>query len=548
MVALPADPIDAGPAASASGEQRGGAPRHKRPPAVLVVPALVAAAIAVLPLGYLLIRSLDRGPAALFEILWRDRTLRLTLQSLTLTAVVTALCLVVGISLAWLTTRTTLPGRAGWAVVAALPLAVPSYVAAYVWIAAFPRLDPFLGSVLVLTLCCYPYVLLPVAAMLHRADPALEEVARSLGRGRWQVFAAVTLRQVKPAAAAGALLVALYTMSDFGVPAILRLDVLTRDIFISYRSSFDGTRPAALGLLLVALTVVIVWGEGRSRGRAAQSRVGSGAARRHRPMVLGRWATAAGLGWLCAVAGLALGVPIVSLAYWIARGSSSGLDVGALGSAAVSTISVAALGALLTTALAIPVGVLAARYRASGVRLLEQASYAGHALPGLVVALSLVFLGVRYAQPIYQRTPLLVLAYAVLFLPAAVGAVRASVSQAPPVLEEMARSLGRSPGRVLRDVTLPLAGPGVAAGAALVFLIVMKELPATLLLRPTGMETLATRLWANTEVGSYAAAAPYGALLILLAALPTFLLGYRRRSPTLGTEPIARRDGAEVAT
>jgi iron(III) transport system permease protein len=547
MVASPADPIDADPA-RAGGESPGGASRRKRPPAVLVVPALVAAAIAVLPLGYLVVRSLDRGPVELFEILWRDRTLRLTLQSLSLTATVTALSLVVGVSLAWLATRTTLPGRTGWAVVAALPLAVPSYVAAYVWIAAFPRLDPFLGSVLVLTLCCYPYVLLPVAAMLHRADPALEEVARSLGRGQWQVFATVTLRQVRPAAAAGALLVALYTMSDFGVPAILRLDVLTRDIFISYRSSFDGTRPAALGLVLVALTLVIVWGEGRSRGRAAQARVGSGAARRHQPIVLGRWASIAGLGWLFAIAGLALGVPIVSLAYWIARGTSAGLDLGALGSAAVSTVSVAALGALFTTVLAVPVGVLAARYRSSGVRLLEQASYAGHALPGLVVALSLVFFGVRYAQPIYQRTPLLVLAYAVLFLPAAVGAVRASVSQAPPVLEEMARSLGRSPGRVLRDVTLPLAGPGVAAGAALVFLTVMKELPATLLLRPTGMETLATRLWANTEVGSYAAAAPYGALLILLAALPTFLLGYRRRSSTLRTEPVARLDRAEVAT
>lgn len=517
---------------------------------MLVVPAIVAAAIALLPLGYLVIRSLDRGLVELLEILWRDRTLRLTLQSLWLTGAVTVLSLVVGVSLAWLTMRTALPGRAGWAVVAALPLAVPSYVAAYVWIAAFPRLDPFFGSVLVLTLCCYPYVLLPVAAMLHRTDPALEEVARSLGRGQWHTFLTVTLRQVRPAAAAGALLVALYTMSDFGVPAILRLDVLTRDIFISYQSSFDGTRPAVLGLILVVLTVVIVWGEGRSRGRAAQARVGAGTARQHHPIVLRPWATLAGLGWLAAVAALALGMPIVSLAYWVSRGSSAGLDLDAFSSAAASTISVAALGALVTTALAVPVGVLAARYRTSGVRLLEQASYAGHALPGLVVALSLVFFGVRYAQPIYQQTPLLVLAYAVLFLPAAVGAVRASVSQAPPVLEEVARSLGRSPGRVLRDVTLPLAGPGVAAGAALVFLTVMKELPATLLLRPTGMETLATRLWANTEVGAYAAAAPYGALLILLAALPTFLLGYRQRSSTLELESAraSRLDPAEVAT
>jgi iron(III) transport system permease protein len=176
---------------------------------------------------------------------------------------------------------------------------------------------------------------------------------------------------------------------------------------------------------------------------------------------------------------------------------------------------------------------MAARYRSRGVRALEQASYAGHALPGIVVGLALVFFGVRYAYPIYQRTPLLVLAYAVLFLPAAVGAVRASVAQSPPVLEEVARSLGRSPARTLRDVTLPLAGPGVAAGAALVFLTCMKELPATLMLRPTGLETLATELWAETEVGAYAAAAPYATLLVLLAALPTFLLGHRRRSGTL---------------
>jgi iron(III) transport system permease protein len=538
------------PAVATEPAETAGAPRGKQPPAVLVVPAIVAAAIALLPLGYLAIRSLDRGPAELLEILWRDRTLRLTLQSVSLTVAVTTLSLVVGVSLAWLTTRTALRGRGVWAVVAALPLAVPSYVAAYVWIAAFPRLDPFAGSVLVLTLCCYPYVLLPVAALLQRTDPALEEVARSLGRGSVRTFFTVTLRQVRPAAAAGALLVALYTMSDFGVPAILRLDVLTRDIFISYRSSFDGTRPAALGLVLVALTLVIVWGEGRSRGRAAQARVGAGAARRHQPVTLGRWATAAALAWLGTVAALALGVPVLSLAYWMSRGSSAGIDASALSTAAGSTVAVAALGAIVTTMLAVPVGVLAARYRTTGVRLIEQASYAGHALPGLVVALSLVYFGVRYAAPIYQRTPLLIVAYAVLFLPLAVGAVRASVAQAPPVLEEVARSLGRSPGRALRDVTLPLAGPGVAAGAVLVFLTVMKELPATLLLRPTGLETLATRLWVNTEVGAYGAAAPYAALLILLAALPTFLLGYRRRSSTLDAGPVrsSRPGPAEVAT
>ena len=162
------------------------------------------------------------------------------------------------------------------------------------------------------------------------------------------------------------------------------------------------------------------------------------------------------------------------------------------------------------------------------MHLLEQAAYAGHALPGITVALSLVFFAVRYANPLYQELPLLVCAYAVLFLPVAVAATRAAVLQSPPVLEDMARSLGRGPLRVLREVTVPLAAPGVAAGAALTFVVCMKELPATLLLRPTGMDTLATRLWTETGVGSYAAAAPYAAALILLAAIPSYLLGRHR--------------------
>jgi iron(III) transport system permease protein len=499
---------------------------------VLLVPAIVAAALAVLPLGYLVLRSLDDGPRALTEILGRDRTVTLAAQSVALAGAVTLAALVVGISLAWLTTRVRLPGRAVWAVLAALPLAIPSYVAAYVWVAAMPAIDPFWGSVLVLTLCTYPYVFLPVAAMLRGADPALEEVARSLGHGRWRTFRSVTLRQVWPAAASGALLVALYSLSDFGVPAILRLDVLTRDIFNSYRNTIDSTRPAVLGLVLVALTFVIVWAEGRSRGRAGHARLGSGVARQARLVPVGPVGTVLWASWAGAVAALALGVPLVSLVYWMVRGSSTRLDVAALSEAAIGTLGVAALGALVTTLLAVPVGVLAARYRTRPVRLLEHASYAGHALPGIVVALALVFFGIRVVQPIYQETPLLVIAYAVLFLPIAVGAVRAAVSAAPPVLEEVSRSLGRTPARTLRDVTLPLAAPGVAAGALLVFLTIMKELPATLLLRPTGMETLATRMWANTEIAAYGAAAPYAALLILLAALPTFLLGHRRAVPS----------------
>ncbi len=495
----------------------------RRPPAVLLAPAGLAAAVTLAPLVYLAIRAVEGGLGTVVEVLVRDRTVSLVLRSLALAGAVTAVCLVLGVSLAGLVVRTRLPGRRGWGVLVVLPLAVPSYVAAFAWLSMFPRFGGFLGSTLVLSLCCYPYVYLPVAAALARIDPAHEEVSRSLGAGPVRTFLSVTVRQVRPAAAGGGLLVALYVLSDFGAVAILRFDVFTRVIYTSYRSSFDLTPAAVLGCLLVVLTVLIVWGENRTRGRAGYARVGGGAARRRPPLELGGWAVLA-VAWCGLVVGLALAVPLGALGYWLTRGSSAGLDIAAVSAAAVSTLGVSALGAAVAVALALPVGVIAARYRGRLARLLEQAAYAGHALPGIVVALSLVFLAVRYAQPIYQQLPVLVLAYVVLFLPAAVAAVRASVAQSPPRLEEVARSLGRSPAGVLRSVTVPLAGPGVAAGAALVFLTCMKELPATLMLRPIGMETLATELWGRTDVGAYAGAAPYAAALLLLAALPTALL------------------------
>ncbi len=498
--------------------------RARRPPAVLVVPACVAAAVALLPLLYLAVRATERGAGTMVDILLRGRTGELVLRSLLLAGTVTALCLVIGVSLAGLMARSRLPARPMWAVLVALPLAVPSYVASFSWLSLFPRFGGFLGATLVLTLVSYPYVYLPVVAALSRVDPAGEEVARSLGRGPLRTFLTVTTRQVRPAAAGGALLVALYVLSDFGAVAMLRYDVFTRVIYNSYRSSFDPTPAAVLSCVLVAITVLILWGEIRTRGGRGYARLGGGAARRHRRTPLGAWAVPA-LAWCALVVGLAVGLPLVALGYWLARGTSAGIDLAELGAAAGNTVAVSAAGAVVAVLLALPVGVLAGRYAGRRVRAIEQAAYAGHALPGIVVALAMVFLAVRYARPVYQEVPVLVLAYAVLFLPAAVAAVRGSVAQSPPALEEVARSLGRTPGGVLRSITVPLAGPGIAAGAALVFLTCMKELPATLLLRPTGMETLATRLWSRTEIGAYAGAAPFAVALLLVAALPTVLLG-----------------------
>jgi iron(III) transport system permease protein len=225
------------------------------------------------------------------------------------------------------------------------------------------------------------------------------------------------------------------------------------------------------------------------------------------------------------VAAAALVFPVVSLSYWIVRGSSAGFDLPRMAETALTTLGVSAAGAALTLVLALPVGILAARHRGRVPRLLEGATWMGYSMPGVVVAVALVYFAVNHAFALYQQLPLLIFAYALLFLPAAVGSVRSAVAQSPPGLEEVGRSLGRTPPQVFTRVTLPLAFPGVAAGATLVFLTCMKELPVTLMLHPTGMETIAMRLWGATNVGRFAAAAPYAMMLIVLASVPAFVLG-----------------------
>src|SRR5690606_3897047 len=223
----------------------------------------------------------------------------------------------------------------------------------------------------------------------------------------------------------------------------------------------------------------------------------------------------------------ALSLPAVSLVRWLRAGASRPGSLGEVAAAAGASVWVSFAGAVVTVLLALPIGLLVARPPGVAATVLERLAYLPHALPGAVVGLSLAFFGINVAYPLYQSVWLLALAYGVPFLPLGVGAVAAAAAQAAPALAPVARSLGRGAAAVFRTVTLPLTAPGIGAGAALAFLTCMKELPATLLLRPTGMETLATRVWSHTGVAEYAAAAPYAALLVVLAAVPTWLLASR---------------------
>jgi iron(III) transport system permease protein len=501
----------------------------RRAPFALLAAASLAAVVAFLPIVYLVDRAGELGWDAAWRELVQQRTFDLLVRSLALVAVVTALCVAIGVAAAWLVVRSDVPWRRFWQVVLVLPLAVPSYAAAYAWISWRPSLAPFPGAVLVLTLVSYPYVLLPVAAALRRLDPAYEEVARTLGYGRVRVVFGLTLRQVRPAIAAGALLVALYVLSDFGAVATLRYEVFTFVIYGAYNAGFNPSRAAVLALALVGVALVLVALESWVRGSRAYARIGAGTARVHAPTPLGgaRWLA---FGFLASLCALGLVFPMWRFLYWTRQAVDSSVAWDDVFTALRNSLWLSLLAAAATVALAIPVGVLAGRYRSRSAAALERSTSVAHSLPGIVVAIALVFVGVKLLRPVYQEVPLLVLAYVVLFLPLAVGSVRGAVEQSPVRQEEVARSLGARPLGVLARVTLPIAAPALAGGAALVFVTTMKELPATLLLHPTGMDTLATRLWTFTAEANYAAGAPYVVGLVVFAAIPTawlsrFLVG-----------------------
>ncbi|HEX9712427.1 MAG TPA: iron ABC transporter permease [Actinomycetota bacterium] len=520
-------------------------PRARRAPRPLLGAGLAVGIAALLPAIYLVVRGAEAGASGIADTLLDGRTAGLLVRTIGLAVAVTAGAVAIGVPLAWLTERTDLPGRRVWTVLAALPLVIPSFVGGYVFIAALgPRglvqgwLEPlgverlpsiygFPGAWLVLTLFTYPYVFLMARAALRGLDPTLEDAARSLGDGRRAVLRRVVLPQLRPSIVAGALLVALYTLHDFGAVSLLRYDSFTRAIYLRYAGSFDRSSAALLALVLVAMTVLVLAAEGRARGRAAYHRSPAGA-RRPTPVVplaRARWPAFAGCALLAL---LALGVPMLVIGVWLARGIAAGEAAGVTWMAAWNSVRASGLGALAAVVLAWPVAVLAVRFPGRAARGIERTSFVGYALPGLVVALALVFFAARYAPAIYQTQVLLVFAYVVLFLPQATGALRASLLQVPPSLEEAAASLGSGRMRTARRIVLPLMRPGVLAGLALVFLTAMKELPATLLLAPTGFRTLAIEVWSATNAASFARAASPALVLIVIAAVPLALLLTRR--------------------
>lgn len=505
-----------------------------RPPLFLVVMGAIAAIAIALPLVYLIIRTMGISGEQLWEFVRRKQTLEIIFNSVVMAVVVTLLSALIAIPLAFLTVRTDLPGRRFWSIVTTLPLAIPTYVGSFALIATFgprgsllqswlaplgverlPSIYGWPGVVAAITLFSYPYILLSVRAGLQGIDPAMEESARSLGHNPWSVFFRITLPQLQPSIVAGALLVALYALRDFGTPSLMRFNSFTRAIFTQYRASFNLNFAAAMSLMLVALVGIILWLEYRARTKAKYYHRGGSLGRKHQLIRLGYWKWPA-LAFCSLVTLLCLVLPIGVIIYWLLRSTAPIAALRNILPIALNSTWAAGLAALFSTLFALPVAILAVRFPGKLTTTIERASYIGFGLPGVVVALSLVFFGANYAPWLYQTMAILVFAYLVMFLPQSVGTIRGSLLQVNPSLEESARCLGHNPWQTLKKVTIPLVRPGIASGVALIFLTAIKELPATLLLSPIGFRTLATRIWVATNDAAFvdAAAASLGLLLV----------------------------------
>ena len=521
----PFEPAASTPPASGSSRWAHTWSGRRRWPLVSIAGGLLAAGLVLLPLVFLIDEALQPGRGEIERLLLRHNTAVLLWNTLRLAFACTVLCAVLGVAAAWCVERTTLPGRRLWAVALVLPLGIPDFVVGFGWVSIDPGLHGYLAAVLIMTLSLYPLVYLPVVAALGGVDPALEEVARSLGFGPWRTFWRVTLRRISPAVLGGCLLVTLGLLAEYGAFEIVQYQTFTVAIFTEFKLGFDTAAACALSLVLVLLSVAVLGGELALNGRGRSTRSGAGA-RRPAPVALRRW-KAPTLGGLLALIGLALGVPVGSLLYWLIRGGSTTLPSASILTEAWHTAELSGAAAVLATALAVPVTALAMRHRNRVTLLIERLAYLPQALPGLVIALGLVSFSVRYALPLYQSALELIVAYAILFLPLAVVGVRSAMAHTSPSLEEAGRSLGRRPVVVWWRVTLPLLAPGLGAAFALVFISAATELTATLLLHPTGVNTLATQFWAYTSDFSYGAAAPYAALMVAISAVPAYLLSRR---------------------
>jgi len=512
---------------------------HLSSPLQLVT--LASAALILLPLGYVTSQALSADPAV-WSRLWATRIPELLTNTIWLAASVACLTLLLGVSTAWLVTRVEFPGRRLWEGALVLPLAMPTYVLAYIYsyllgfggpvehvwqLVAGPQArifspQSYLGATLVMTLDTFPFVYLLSRSALLNLNVSFEEVSRASGISRMKTLWLVTLPLMRPSIAAGLALVVLYVVSDFGAVSLLRYQTLTYAVFQQMTGRSDNTAASILSLLLVVLALLFLVTERwfRHRSRFYQTTGRYRRPERHRYGWLG---TSLVTGYLMLVVGASFVLPAYLLVVWSLSPEAQAIIDSRFFGFLWNSGFLAACAATGGVLIGLPLAYMANR-RPSWLNLgCLQAAYAGYVLPGPVAALAVLVLCLNLTPFLYGSVLVLIVAYVIHFLPAGLQSLEPALQQITPNLEEVARTLGFGVRQTWQRVTLPLMRNGFIVAWVLMFLQTMKELPATLLLRPVGFDTLAIRVWMEASEEYYRLAAP-SALLIVLLGLPTLLL------------------------
>ncbi|MCE7794139.1 iron ABC transporter permease [Salipaludibacillus sp. CUR1] len=514
------------------------------PGPVLLLIGLFVAFVMSVPILYVIWRSLSAGADSWMRLLG-DRIPGLLWNTLSLTGAVTFSAVLIGVSLAWIVVRTDLPGKKVWQWMMALPLVIPPYVGAVTYIIVFGpsgwardlwqeitwlnnlfggypvNIYSFWGVFTVLTLFTYPYVFLIASASLRKMNRNFEEVARSQGMTTSQIFFKVNLPLLRPAIGAGAILISLYVLSDFGAIAMLRYVTFTAAIYYQ-RAGFDIPSASVLSLVLIVLTIIILWIEARTRRKNKYYQT-SNTYKEPDTLSLGKWKPLAVL-YVAGVFTVAVILPISVLIYWTVIGATAGTIDARFFGFAWNSIKVSGLAAILCMVLATPIIYLKSRHPSAISTVIDKLSYAGYALPGVIVALGMVFIFNNHIPALYNTFYMIAIAFVVRFLPQAMQSGEASLSLVSPRMDEAARSLGYPAWKVMIKVIIPTILPGILAGGALVFVSSIKELPATLMLRPPGFDTLAVRVYYEASEALYHQAAPGALLIVLVSIIPLHYL------------------------
>tara|TARA_R110000796_G_scaffold227766_4_gene344674 strand:+ start:34820 stop:36421 length:1602 start_codon:yes stop_codon:yes gene_type:complete len=519
--------------------------------------AYLSAALVVMPLLVLLLswQSID---SAIWSHLLQTQLFRLIGNTLTLVTGVIIGVLILGVSLAWLISLCEFPGRRwlDWALM--LPFAIPAYVLAFVMIGILDFAGPvqtflrgWLGSdfrmfsirstggvISVLVLVFYPYVYLLARSAFMAQGKGLMEASRILGQSPWQGFWRVALPMARPAIGAGAALAVMETLADFGAVSAFNYDTFTTAIYKTWYGFYSLQTATQLASVLLLFVFLALFAERRAQGSRrfpGVDRPRQGAIYRLRGIKA--WLAT---GYCLLVLAIAFIIPVIQLTYWLMRSGLNDLD-SRYWSLIQNTLLLGSMAALMTVALGILL-VLAKRFQPiRRVRSAVAVANLGYALPGSVLAVAIMFafsiadnqlliplrqwLGEEQPAPMLLGSLFaLLLAYLIRFMAVAYGPLDTSLARIRPSLPEAAQSLGQSSWRVFTRVYLPLLLPGILSAALLVFVDVLKEMPATLLMRPFGWDTLAVRIHGLTAEGDWARASLPALTLVLVGLIPVIVL------------------------